>query len=206
MRIVSDVKPQRLQYVEQTKESLIEAAERLFIAEGYQRTTLDAVGAAARFTKGAVYRHFKDKRSLFEAVFERVAVTTLRDLLDDYEPLDDGWQSGLHSVARYLQVCSETRYRRVILEEGPTALGLSRWRELDQQYAGRVLEQILADLMKRRELPEYPVELLASLCCAVIGEGVLQIAAADDPARTRAETLAILTKLLSGLRVSAGAS
>src|SRR5690606_5885837 len=88
MRIVSDVKPQRLQYVEQTKESLIEAAERLFIAEGYQRTTLDAVGAAARFTKGAVYRHFKDKRSLFEAVFERVAVTTLRDLLDDYEPLD----------------------------------------------------------------------------------------------------------------------
>ncbi|MEV5840261.1 TetR/AcrR family transcriptional regulator [Nocardia sp. NPDC052112] len=197
---MSDVKPQRLDYVEQTRQALVEAAERLFTANGYHRTSLDAVGAAARFTKGAVYRHFKDKQSLFEAVFIRVHTDTATTLLTGAPAVDDPWQWGLDTVAEYLQACTQTRYRRIVLEEGPAVLGWSRWRELDQQYAGRILEQVLVELMNKQVLPHYPAHLLARLCCTLIGEAALTIADTNTPDTTREQTLAILTKLLTGLR------
>ncbi|WP_327097421.1 TetR/AcrR family transcriptional regulator [Nocardia vinacea] len=196
---MSDVKPQRLDYVEQTRQALVDAAERLFAENGYHRTSLDAVGAAARFTKGAVYRHFKDKQSLFEAVFIRVQTDTATTLLTDIPITDDAWQWGLNAIAKYLQACTQTRYRRIVLEEGPAVLGWSKWRELDQQYAGHLLEQVLTELMNKQVLPHYPAHLLARLCCALIGEAALTIADTDTDT-TREQTLAILTKLLTGLR------
>lgn len=201
MSIVSDVKPQRLDYVEQTRQALVEAAERLFVEDGYHRTSLDAVAATARFTKGAVYRHFKDKQSLFEAVFIRVQTDTATTLLADAPTADDAWQWGLDAVAMYLQASTETRYRRIVLEEGPAVLGWSKWRELDQQYAGHLLEQVLIELMNKQVLPHYPADLLARLCCAVIGEGARTIADAEAPDAVREQTLAIVTKLLAGLRL-----
>ncbi|WP_327097429.1 TetR family transcriptional regulator [Nocardia vinacea] len=198
---MNDVKPQRLEYVEQTRQAVVEAAERLFVENGYYQTSQDAVGAAARFTKGAVYRHFKDKQSLFEAVFERVQTETVTALLAGAPTVGDDWQWGLEAIAKYLQACTETRYRRIVLEEGPAVLGWSRWRELDQRYAGRLLEQVLDELMDKQVLPRYPADLLARLCCALIGEGALTIADAADPEGVRKQTLAILTKLLAGLRL-----
>ncbi|MEV5840267.1 TetR/AcrR family transcriptional regulator [Nocardia sp. NPDC052112] len=197
---MSDVKPQRLDYVEQTRQALVEAAERLFTENGYHRTSLDAVGAAARFTKGAVYRHFKDKQSLFEAVFIRVQTDTATTLLADTPTTGDAWQWGLDTVAKYLQACTQTRYRRIVLEEGPAVLGWSRWRELDQQYAGHLLEQVLIELMNKQVLPHYPAHPLARLCCALIAEAALTITDTNTPDTTREQTLAILTKLLTGLR------
>ncbi|MFI7671980.1 TetR/AcrR family transcriptional regulator [Nocardia sp. NPDC049526] len=198
---MNEVKPQRLEYVEQTRQALVAAAERLFVEDGYRQTSMDAVGAAARFTKGAVYRHFKDKQTLFEAVFERVQTDTATTLLANAPSADDAWQWGLDAVAKYLQACTETRYRRIVLEEGPAVLGWSRWRELDQQYAGRLLELVLSELMDKQLLPRYPADLLARLCCAIIGEAARTIADAEAPDAVREQTLAILTKLLTGLRL-----
>jgi AcrR family transcriptional regulator len=197
---MTEVKPQRLDYAEQTRQALLQAAEELFIEDGYRRTSLDAVGAAAGFTKGAVYRHFKDKQTLFVAVFERVETDTMTTLLSEAGQTGDAWQSGMNAMASYLEACTANRYRRIVLEEGPTVLGWTRWRELDRRFTAQFLDRLLEDLMDKGALPRYPVDLLARLCCAVIGEGALAIAGTADPHETRQQTLAILTKLMSGLR------
>jgi AcrR family transcriptional regulator len=199
---MSDVKPQRLDYVEQTRRALLEAAERLFVEGGYHRTSLDAVGAAARFTKGAVYRHFKDKKTLFQAVFERVETETMAALLSEGAQTGDPWHSAMNALARYLEACTAEEYRRIVLEEGPAVFGWTRWRELDRQFTGHLLDRLLEDLMDQGVLPRYPVDLLARLCCAMIGEGARTIVGADDPEQTRQHTLDILTRLLSGLRLA----
>jgi AcrR family transcriptional regulator len=65
------VAPTRAERQAQTRRELVDAAERLFTAQGFHATSLDAVAAEAGFTKGAVYSNFASKEDLFFAVYER---------------------------------------------------------------------------------------------------------------------------------------
>jgi AcrR family transcriptional regulator len=69
-----------------TREDLVDAADRLFTANGFHTTTVDAIAADAGYTKGAVYSNFASKEDLFFAVYERrvdAAVRTSERLLAD---------------------------------------------------------------------------------------------------------------------------
>lgn len=57
-----------------TRSSLLDAAERLFQAQGVSRTSLNDIATAAGTTRGAIYWHFKDKADLFNAMMERVTL------------------------------------------------------------------------------------------------------------------------------------
>jgi AcrR family transcriptional regulator len=61
----------RAERQEQTRQELVDAAERLFSTQGFHATSIDAVAAEAGFTKGAVYSNFESKEDLFFAVYER---------------------------------------------------------------------------------------------------------------------------------------
>ncbi|MGK2913955.1 MAG: TetR family transcriptional regulator [Porticoccaceae bacterium] len=56
----------------ETRNLLLDAAERVFLEQGVSRTTLADIAAAAGLTRGAIYWHFKNKIDLFEAMCERV--------------------------------------------------------------------------------------------------------------------------------------
>lgn len=81
-----------------TRAHIIDAARRVFHAEGVNRSTLDKVAQAAGVTRGAVYWHFANKTELFLAVKQTYMCEfdRLQSLLDDDEaPLD--------AITRYLQ-------------------------------------------------------------------------------------------------------
>ena len=63
--------PTRAERQARTRAELVDAAERLFTANGFDATSLGAVADAAGFTKGAVYSNFASKEDLFFAVYER---------------------------------------------------------------------------------------------------------------------------------------
>lgn len=54
-----------------TREQLLDAAERVFLAHGVGNSTLEQVAAAAGLTRGAVYHHFTSKAEIFEALVRR---------------------------------------------------------------------------------------------------------------------------------------
>lgn len=56
---------------EKTRETLLDAAERVFCARGVSRTALAEVAEAACMTRGAIYWHFKNKKDVFHALHER---------------------------------------------------------------------------------------------------------------------------------------
>jgi TetR/AcrR family transcriptional regulator, mexJK operon transcriptional repressor len=56
----------------QLPELLLEAAERLFLAQGYSATSVEQVAAAAGATKRTIYAKFDDKAGLFSAMAKRV--------------------------------------------------------------------------------------------------------------------------------------
>ena len=57
---------------EETRQKILDAAERLFFVDGVSRTSLELIANAAGVTRGAIYWHFKNKVELFEALHERV--------------------------------------------------------------------------------------------------------------------------------------
>lgn len=107
------VAPTRAERQAQTRGDLVDAAERLFTAQGFHATSIDAVAAEAGFTKGAVYSNFASKEDLFFAVYERrvdrrlaeieailEAAPTLREGVERVIPgnrgrreADDGWMA-----------------------------------------------------------------------------------------------------------------
>ncbi|MFJ5277781.1 TetR/AcrR family transcriptional regulator [Streptomyces parvulus] len=66
--------------------AILAAARELFLANGFDRSSVDAVAARAGVSKRTVYDYFGDKRTLLQAVVDTVGeslVATIRRILDD---------------------------------------------------------------------------------------------------------------------------
>jgi AcrR family transcriptional regulator len=55
----------------EVRDRILDAASKGFAAEGFAGATIDAIGQAAGFTKGAVYSNFESKDELFLALLDR---------------------------------------------------------------------------------------------------------------------------------------
>ena len=70
----------------ETRDRILDTAERLFSERGVSRTSLAAIAEAAGVTRGAIYWHFKDKIDLFDAMMQRITLP-IEEMLNDYAPL-----------------------------------------------------------------------------------------------------------------------
>lgn len=75
-----------------TRDSILDAAEQLFVTQGVSHTTLQHIATAAGLTRGAIYWHFIDKAALFNALMERAkmpleSAMNLFGEMDEKDPL-----------------------------------------------------------------------------------------------------------------------
>jgi TetR/AcrR family transcriptional regulator, acrAB operon repressor len=83
---------------EQTRQQILDAAQREFARCGVTRTTLQSIASAAGVTRGAVYWHFANKRTLFRAMRDQVSLP----LFDRTELLGTDGPDPLLAVQRFL--------------------------------------------------------------------------------------------------------
>ena len=57
-----------------TKEKILFAALRLFAQDGYEAVSVSAIAGELGMTKGALYKHYKNKRDIFDSIFESVCL------------------------------------------------------------------------------------------------------------------------------------
>jgi len=57
---------------QETRNCLLDTAEKVFQEKGVSRTSLNDIAKAAGLTRGAIYWHFKNKADVFHAMLERV--------------------------------------------------------------------------------------------------------------------------------------
>ena len=55
-----------------TKENILMAALRLFAKDGYEAVSVSQIAGELGMTKGALYKHYKNKRDIFDNIFEHV--------------------------------------------------------------------------------------------------------------------------------------
>ena len=67
---------------EHTRNLLLDAAEEVFVAKGFEGASLDEIAETAGYTRGAIYKHFAHKEDLFLAVNRRHNEQLLTGFLD----------------------------------------------------------------------------------------------------------------------------
>jgi TetR/AcrR family transcriptional repressor of mexJK operon len=145
--------------------AILDAATALFLAKGYQNTSMDEIAALAAVGKQTVYKHFADKEQLFsEIILGNIATAegftgAAADILRNTDDLE----RDLGEVARrYLATVIQPpvlQLRRLIIGEA------DRFPELARAYYERV--------------PAHTVTTLGSCFHELSERGLLQ---ADDPA------------------------
>lgn len=55
-----------------TKEKILVTALRLFAINGYEAVSVSQIAGELGITKGALYRHYKNKRDIFDCIFDYV--------------------------------------------------------------------------------------------------------------------------------------
>jgi AcrR family transcriptional regulator len=73
---------------EATLRSVLDASERVFVRDGYERAQIETIAAEAGRTKGAIYAHFRSKEDIFFALIERKAKGRRDEFLSSAEGKD----------------------------------------------------------------------------------------------------------------------
>lgn len=67
------------------REDLIAVAERLFLTQGYENTTVNQIIASLDLAKGTYYYHFRSKEDILVAVSDKLISDTRQKLLGAYD-------------------------------------------------------------------------------------------------------------------------
>jgi AcrR family transcriptional regulator len=182
----------RQQYSASTKRALVDVAEELFTDLGYAAASLDAIVAGAQVTKGALYHHFSGKQALFEAVFERVESDASRAIQKALRGKKDPWEKALAGLQAFLAVVQEPRYRRIVIQEGPSVLGYERFREQEERSTFANVLDIVRSVLSAGtwELEEDMLQTFARIFFGAMSSAGESVSSSEDPiaAAKRVET------------------
>jgi len=131
---------------ERKRQAIMEAARELFLANGYQGTSMDEIAALAEVSKQTVYKNFADKRQLFAEIVLRAAsradefVGEMPQVLGDAPDVE----AGLRRLARrYLAAVMQPellQLRRLVISEA------GRFPDLARHYYKLAPDRVMATL------------------------------------------------------------
>jgi AcrR family transcriptional regulator len=201
---MESVKSRRLQYAEQTRAALIAAAAKAFAEQGFTATSITQIADAAHVTKGAVYHHFSDKQTLFEAVMNKCNEAAQHRV---YEAIakhpDDIWEAAMAALQATLDVCADPVAGRIIYVEGPVGLGWRRWRESERQYTHRNVRRLLLSSIEAGIFPDdIPVDAMTQVVAGMITHAGISLAEVSSRRRkaVRRDLYTAIHQILLGLR------
>jgi len=167
------------------RSSIIDAAFRLFLENGYDGTSLNRILDEVPFSKGALYHHFESKEALLDAVIERFFAASLVDpehprptapvalahrLVDDY--LDE-----LESISR---VAPPLAYYAFLTAVAPRVQPLLR---AAGEHVAEALTTALLSIMPGEALAAR--EIANDVMALVEGTGLLDVMQQRLPDRAR---------------------
>ena len=91
-----------------TKENILMTALHLFAREGYEAVSVRTIAEELGMTKGALYRHYKNKRDIFDSIVERMIQVDAQRANDcqmpveKYDAMPDSYENtSLESIQKF---------------------------------------------------------------------------------------------------------
>ena len=177
---------------EATRGALLDAARSLFAEHGYADTGTPAVCAAAGLTRGALYHHFADKRDLLHAVLARESADVVAAIEAAAPQGASPVQALLDGADAYLDAMAVSGRTRLLLIEGPAALGREAMAALDAAHGEAALRAGLqAACVKGVDL-----DALAALLSAAFDRAALDLQAGGSRKAVSAALRWLLKRIL----------
>ena len=79
--------------IDNTKESILSVANKLFSRFGFHKTSMDEIAKIARKAKGSLYYHFASKEDLFREVVSIEMINLKNQLLAFHDNLQQNLES-----------------------------------------------------------------------------------------------------------------
>ncbi|NYT60271.1 TetR/AcrR family transcriptional regulator [Alcaligenaceae bacterium] len=102
------------------REALLDAAVREFSQQGFDKTSMRDIAAAAGMLAGSIYYYFPTKEQLFLAVHEHAIERNCKRVLRAIDPTADPWTRITQAAEGYLDcMLNEFEYASIIIREFP---------------------------------------------------------------------------------------
>jgi len=138
-----------------TRQRLLRAAGRVFIEKGYHRPNISDIVAEAGVGQGTFYRHFRDKRDIFETLLEGFISGLLEEFseMSAHPPthIQEYRDASIHALLRMVRVVQQNRKLALLfMREAPAidehlaqALGgmYDRFAALAKSYLDHAIER-----------------------------------------------------------------
>jgi AcrR family transcriptional regulator len=153
-----------------TRQTILDVAQDLFAARGFADTALTDIARAANVTDGAIFHHFKSKKSLFTEIAVKLHADIHKAIYKAGQgaatPLE-GFRLGSRESMRVTQL---PHHQRIVFIEGPVVLGTEEWRKIDQQLGLRLIEGGLLQIAGVAALPDAILKPMAMMALGMINE------------------------------------
>ena len=179
-----------------TIRAILDAARKLFVARGFEQTSVDEIAALAKVAKGAVYHHFASKELIFAQIFEEMTAELAALVPSAARAGKDVLDIIRLGTLKYLTSIAGDEFRQVLLIDGPKVLGWEHWRAIDARYFGGTTNTPLGAVLKRHSSARE-IEALGHLIAGAITEAALVCAASDNRGRVAKDLSAALQKMLA---------
>ncbi len=102
-----------------TRERLLDAAEKVFAEKGYHEAAVDEIVLQSGTSKGSVYFHFPSKESLFLAVMDHLSARLLKRIERDVERETDPTERLRVALRTTVEtLCKHRTLARLLLSKG----------------------------------------------------------------------------------------
>lgn len=191
----------RQRQAERTRAELVAAGRETFAAAGYYSATVEGIAATIGATRGAFYRHFSDKREMFDEVVCQVASEIVAEVWDtSYALSTNSAERERHAARLFLQQLSSPGTNRILAVDGPVVLGYHRWSEIVHAAVSGPLTAGVSGWSKTGSLPERLVEPIVHLLVGIFQTASIHLASVEDPGALAADYEEALVYIIGALR------
>lgn len=158
---------------------ILDAAQRLFVANNYDDITMAAIASEAAVTKGAIYHHFKGKEDLFLQMMLRY-LDCLQTLLQQATALPGSARQRLTQLtALYLEQSLEEQRVMQLVRRDANRFGKQTRERLVRAYQAALpnqIEALIAAGIESKQIVAGDARLLAWQFVAIVEVGLSQYA------------------------------
>lgn len=172
-----------------TKERILMTALRLFARDGYEAVSVSEIAGKLGMTKGALYKHYKNKRDIFDSIVARMFQLD-SERAQEYEVPEDTFENMPESYQ-----CTNLDHIREF-----TIAQYSFW--TDDEFAANFRKMLTLEQYRNKEMNELyqncivsgPVQYMEDMFREMIAGGVMKEA---DPKQLAVEFFAPLFLLIN---------
>lgn len=187
---------------EMTRTGLLATARNLLIKEGIKGTTTRAILDTAQVSRGAMYHHFPSLEDLIAEIFSQESKGAILRALKNRNKSANPIEDLTNTCLAWLDEIVDEDVAKILVIEGPAAIGWRRCREIEEKHSLDQLKTWLQAASARGDINIPSVALMATMINALLTEAAIAIVSSDNRERTRDQAGVLFQKMMHGIKAA----